>query len=132
MLIKRVTQFFESTTAVVNGQLGVWDTSLLSNDEYVIRLEATTKAGVVNVVEHNVGLSGELKLGNFQLSFSDMVVPVAGIPFRSLASTTHCKPIAKGILAMVGGSNFEIQIYESACPKADWRTLVFTRHFGKV
>ncbi len=77
-----VTQFFESTTAVVNGQLGVWDTSLLSNDEYVIRLEATTKAGVVNVVEHNVGLSGELKLGNFQLSFSDMVVPVAGIPIQ--------------------------------------------------
>jgi YD repeat-containing protein len=76
------TQFFESTTAVVNGQLGVWDTSLLINDEYVIRLEAASNAGVVNVVEHNVGLSGELKLGNFRLSFTDMVIPVAGIPIE--------------------------------------------------
>ena len=76
------TQFFESTTPVVNGELGVWDTSLLINDEYVIRLEASSNAGVVNVVEHNVGLSGELKLGNFRLSFSDMVIPVAGIPIE--------------------------------------------------
>jgi large repetitive protein len=76
------TQFHESTTAVVNGTLGVWDTSLLINDEYVIRLEASSNTGVVNVVEHNVGLSGELKLGNFQLSFTDMVIPVAGIPIE--------------------------------------------------
>jgi RHS repeat-associated protein len=76
------TQFHESTTAVVNGTLGVWDTSLLINDEYVIRLEAASNAGVVNVVEHNIGLSGELKLGNFRLSFTDMVIPVAGIPIE--------------------------------------------------
>ncbi len=76
------TQFHESTTAVTNGTLGVWDTSLLMNDEYVIRLEAASNAGVVNVVEHNVGLSGELKLGNFRLSFTDMVIPVAGIPIE--------------------------------------------------
>ena len=76
------TQFFESTTAVVNGTLGVWDTSLLINDEYVLRLEAASSTGVVNVVEQNVGLSGELKLGNFRLSFTDMVIPVAGIPIQ--------------------------------------------------
>ncbi len=76
------TQFFEGTTAVVNGTLGIWDTSLLVNDEYVIRLEATSNTGVVNVVEHNVGLSGELKLGNFRLSFTDLVIPVAGIPIE--------------------------------------------------
>jgi large repetitive protein len=76
------TQFHESTTAVVNGTLGVWDTSLLINDEYVIRVEAASNAGVVNVIEHSVGLSGELKLGNFQLSFTDIVIPVAGIPIE--------------------------------------------------
>jgi len=76
------TEFFESTTAVTNGTLGVWDTSLLLNDEYVIRLEVATNAGVVNVVENNLGLAGELKLGNFRLSFTDMVIPVAGIPIE--------------------------------------------------
>ncbi|MDZ4848723.1 MAG: FG-GAP-like repeat-containing protein [Pirellulaceae bacterium] len=75
-------EFFESTTAVTSGELGVWDTSLLLNDEYVIRLEVATNAGVVNVVEQNVGLGGELKLGNFRLSFTDMVIPVAGIPIE--------------------------------------------------
>ncbi|TWU41350.1 putative deoxyribonuclease RhsB [Novipirellula aureliae] len=76
------TEFYESTTAVTNGELGVWDTSLLVNDEYVIRLEVATNAGIVNVVEHHVGLAGELKLGNFRLSFTDMVIPVAGIPIE--------------------------------------------------
>ncbi|QDV25744.1 putative Ig domain-containing protein [Aureliella helgolandensis] len=76
------TQFHESTAAVTNGELGVWDTSLLLNDEYVIRLEVATNAGVVNVAEHHVGLAGELKLGNFRLSFTDMVIPVAGIPIE--------------------------------------------------
>lgn len=76
------TEFFESTNSVTNGELGVWDTSQLLNDEYVIRLEVATNAGVVNVVEHHVGLAGELKLGNFRMSFTDMVIPVAGIPIE--------------------------------------------------
>lgn len=76
------TEFHTSSTAVENGELGVWDTSLLLNDEYVIRLEVATSEGVANVVERYVGLAGELKLGNFQLSFTDMVIPVAGIPIE--------------------------------------------------
>jgi hypothetical protein len=59
------TEFFRSTTPVVDGELGVWDTSLLMNDEYVIRLQVATTEGTANVVEHSVGLAGELKLGNF-------------------------------------------------------------------
>ncbi|MCC9645102.1 FG-GAP-like repeat-containing protein [Rhodopirellula sp. JC740] len=76
------TEFHTSSTAVENGELGVWDTSLLLNDEYVIRLEVATSEGIANVVERYVGLAGELKLGNFQLSFTDMVIPVAGIPIE--------------------------------------------------
>lgn len=76
------TEFYESTTAVTNGELGMWDTSMLRNDEYIIRLQVVTTDAVVNVVDVNVGLAGELKLGNFQLSFTDMVIPVAGIPIE--------------------------------------------------
>ncbi|QEG20491.1 putative Ig domain-containing protein [Mariniblastus fucicola] len=76
------TTITTSDTAVVNGELGVWDTSLLRNDEYVLRLEVESGNGVMNVAEQNVGLAGELKLGNFQLQFTDMVVPVAGIPIQ--------------------------------------------------
>ncbi|MEL7499509.1 MAG: putative Ig domain-containing protein [Planctomycetota bacterium] len=76
------TEILESRTAVANGELGVWDTSLLINDEYVLRLEVATSAGVANVVERQIGLAGQLKLGNFQLSFTDLVIPVAGIPIE--------------------------------------------------
>ena len=74
------TQILRSDSAVDNGELGRWDTTLLQNDEYIIRLEVATTGGVVNVVEQNVGVAGELKLGNYQLQFTDLVVPVVGIP----------------------------------------------------
>ncbi|MEM7474008.1 MAG: putative Ig domain-containing protein [Planctomycetota bacterium] len=71
------TEFLQAAGSVVNGELGIWDTSLLRNGEYVIRLETATNAGVVNVVEHNVGLIGDFKLGDFQLEYTDLVVPIA-------------------------------------------------------
>ena len=76
------TEFLTSDTPVENGELGIWDTSLLLNDEYVIRLEVATTDGIANVVERYIGLAGELKLGNFRLSFTDMVIPVARIPIE--------------------------------------------------
>ena len=68
-----------SETAVVDGELGQIDTTLLRNDEYVIRLAVADADGVVNITEQNIGLTGDLKLGNFQLQFTDLVIPVAGI-----------------------------------------------------
>ncbi|GIW98483.1 MAG: hypothetical protein KatS3mg111_1816 [Pirellulaceae bacterium] len=79
------TQFTEIVTsrqAVNDGELGVWDTTMLENDEYLLRLEVATTGGVVNVVERHVGLSGALKLGNFRLSFTDLTIPVSGIPIQ--------------------------------------------------
>ncbi len=74
------TEFVHSTSKITDGLLGTWDTSLLENDAYVIRLEVTDVIGSTSVVDVPVGLSGSLKLGNFRLSFEDMTIPVAGIP----------------------------------------------------
>ena len=68
------------TSQVVDGVLGTWDTTLLENDSYVLKVEATDLFGGFAAVERLVGVSGELKLGNFRLSFADIVVPVAGLP----------------------------------------------------
>ncbi|WP_164101843.1 FG-GAP-like repeat-containing protein [Candidatus Laterigemmans baculatus] len=76
------TEITRSDVPVENGELGVWDTTLLENDQYFIRLEVATTAGAVNVVEHSVGLGGALKLGNFRLAFTDLVLPVSGIPIE--------------------------------------------------
>lgn len=76
------TEIVRSTDAVVNGELGVWDTTLLRNDEYVLRLQVATTEGTANVAEIKVGLAGDFKLGNFQLELTDMYVEVAGIPIQ--------------------------------------------------
>ena len=59
---------------------GTIDPTLLQNDSYVLRLEVYDSIGAVTFVEQIVNISGELKLGNFRLSFTDMAIPVSGIP----------------------------------------------------
>ena len=73
-------EIFRGTSTVNNDVLGKFDPSLLENDSYTLRLEAHDKGGNVSFVEDTVNVSGELKLGNFRLSFTDLTVPVTGIP----------------------------------------------------
>jgi YD repeat-containing protein len=74
------TQFASGTAAVRDGKLGTFDPTALSNDTYVLRLEVEDQSGGVTSIEQNVNVRGELKLGNFQLSFQDITIPVSGIP----------------------------------------------------
>ncbi|MBI2807692.1 MAG: VCBS repeat-containing protein [Planctomycetes bacterium] len=73
-------KFAGGATNVINGTLGVIDPTLLSNDSYVLRLVATNAGGLQSILDQNVSISGELKLGNFQLTFDDMSIPLGGIP----------------------------------------------------
>ncbi|MEL6166343.1 MAG: hypothetical protein AAFR37_22235, partial [Cyanobacteria bacterium J06628_3] len=57
-----------------------FDPSLLQNDSYILRLEATDSNNNTSFVDQVVDVAGELKLGNFRLSFTDVAVPVTGIP----------------------------------------------------
>ena len=73
-------EIFRGTSTVNNDVLGKFDPSLMENDSYTLRLEAHDKGGNVSFVEDTVNVSGELKLGNFRLSFTDLSIPVTGIP----------------------------------------------------
>ncbi|MCV3217131.1 putative Ig domain-containing protein [Plectonema radiosum NIES-515] len=64
----------------INGVLGKFDPSLLQNDSYVLRLEVEDVGGHISYTEQTVDVAGDLKLGNFRLSFTDLTVPVTGIP----------------------------------------------------
>ncbi len=70
----------ESSTSVVNDTLGAFDPTMLLNDSYVVRVIAEDSSG--NLTARTVALSidGDLKLGEFAISFVDLAVPVAGIP----------------------------------------------------
>jgi RHS repeat-associated protein len=68
------------TSPVNNSSLGRFDPTLLENDAYILRLIASNASGFETFDDHRIGVSGELKLGNFQLAFTDLTIPVSGIP----------------------------------------------------
>ncbi|MBI3467959.1 MAG: putative Ig domain-containing protein, partial [Planctomycetes bacterium] len=68
------------TTSVTDSQLAVFDPTLLRNDQYVLRLYAEDAGGLINTRGVLVSVQGEAKLGNFRLEFTDLTVPLSGIP----------------------------------------------------
>ena len=71
---------FTGTGPVDDGVLGKFDPSLLENDSYTVRLTAFDANGNASSIEDTINVSGDLKLGNFRLSFTDLSIPVTGIP----------------------------------------------------
>jgi len=65
---------------IAGGLLGKLDPTLLQNDTYRLRLTATNTGGLSASTEILVNVAGALKLGNFTLSFTDLALPLAGIP----------------------------------------------------
>jgi large repetitive protein len=76
------TEVFRGTTNVNNGVLGKFDPTNLQNDIYTLRLIAVDVNGKSSTLDQEINVSGELKLGNFRLSFTDISLPVTGIPIN--------------------------------------------------
>ncbi len=74
------TEFSRGTTPVIDGVLGRFDPSGLANDTYVLALYAQDLNGHSSRIKHVIDVAGEVKLGNFTLSFTDLTIPVSGIP----------------------------------------------------
>jgi YD repeat-containing protein len=70
------------TENVNDGVLGQIDPTLLVNDTYILRLEAIDAGGNRTALEQTVNLDGALKLGEFQLGFVDMTIPLANLPIN--------------------------------------------------
>jgi RHS repeat-associated protein len=68
------------TTPVVNGVLGRIDPTLLENGLYRVRLIAEDVNGQTTIDERVYRVEGEAKVGVFQLSFTDLQVPLSGVP----------------------------------------------------
>ena len=68
------------TSPVIDDVLGSFDPTLLQNDTYRLRLSAVDSAGSRSTIEQQINVTGELKLGNFRLSFIDLSIPVSGVP----------------------------------------------------
>jgi RHS repeat-associated protein len=75
-----VAHVSSGTTVPASGVLGTLDPTLLANGSYDLHLSATNTGGHTAALDRTVNVAGNLKLGNFKLSFTDLSLPVNGIP----------------------------------------------------
>jgi hypothetical protein len=73
-------RFAEGTVPVTNGVLGTLDPTTLRNGLYDVRLTAEDASGNTSSQTVLYQLEGEMKVGNFTITFNDLTIPVAGIP----------------------------------------------------
>ena len=76
------TTLATGTTQVANGNLGLFDPTLLVNGVYEIRLTINQAGGTYLSTSVHVVVDGRLKIGNFTLTFNNLTVPVADIPIQ--------------------------------------------------
>src|SRR5262249_40509383 len=74
------TTIANGTASVTNAKLGEFDPSALANGAYDLHLEAKDIGGNIASIDTTVNVAGDLKVGNFTLSFTDLSIPVSGIP----------------------------------------------------
>ena len=66
--------------SITNFVVGRFDPTILNNDSYVIAVAASDANGNVWTEPVVVNVQGNLKFGEFRLEFTDLAIPVAGIP----------------------------------------------------
>lgn len=69
------------STPVSSGELGTLDPTMLLNGVYTLRLSSVTDQGGVSV-SSTVVATRNMKMGHFSVSFTDLSVPVAGLPIE--------------------------------------------------
>lgn len=74
--------FASGNTPVVNGRLATFDPTLLLNGGYTVELTAMDFNGQSSTVEVDVNVEGQMKIGNFTLSFLDLEIPLSGLPIQ--------------------------------------------------
>ncbi|MGB3401136.1 MAG: putative Ig domain-containing protein [Microcoleaceae cyanobacterium] len=75
-------EVFRNTESVTDGVLATFDPTLLANDAYTLRFTAGDVGGNEVFLDQTIDVGGDLKLGNFTLSFTDLEIPLSGIPIN--------------------------------------------------
>jgi RHS repeat-associated protein len=78
------TTFFEGHSNVTAGLLGTFDPTLLQRDIYDLRVLAQDVNGQQTTLTLPISIEGQAVLGNFTLQFTDLSIPLAGIPIEIL------------------------------------------------
>jgi RHS repeat-associated protein len=74
------TTFYRSTSQVTNSTLATFDPTMLANDIYEICVTAQDSNGNIAMQTFELSIEGQAKIGNYRVSFTDLSIPLAGIP----------------------------------------------------
>ncbi|MES2790039.1 MAG: putative Ig domain-containing protein [Planctomycetota bacterium] len=70
----------EGTSNVAANTIATFDPTVLQNDQYIVRITASDLSGNTSTLERALEVTGEAKLGHFRQEFTDLTIPLAGIP----------------------------------------------------
>ena len=76
------TAFHTSTEEVIDGELAVFDPSNVENGPYAVAVAAFDVNGRGSIQSTIVSVEGNVQVGNFRLDFTDLSIPLAGIPIE--------------------------------------------------
>jgi len=74
------TVFSRGTSPMANNVIGSLDPTMMKNGIYDILLKAVDTSGNIKTAATTYRVSGEMKVGNFTVAFTDVNVSVTGIP----------------------------------------------------
>ena len=97
--------------------LGTFDPTLLPNDSYILQLWARDAGLNESTITQIVNVSGNLKLGNFTLSFVDLAIPVSGIPIQVTRTYDTLEASAKGDFGYGWSMDFRDARLRTSVPK---------------
>jgi RHS repeat-associated protein len=79
-------QFASGTGQQIGAMLGTFDPTALMNGTYTIRLSATDVNGQSATASVVVSVERNVKVGDLQLAFNDLTVPLPGLPIQIIRS----------------------------------------------
>lgn len=124
-------EYFRSSTPVNNGVLGKIDPTLLENGIYLFKLTVYDKYGNFNSTTVQAQADGQMKLGNFTLSFSDMKFDFSGINLEVVRTYDSRVKLKKDFgFGWTLGIKNTAKINENRIPGKGWTTQCLKSLWG--
>ena len=132
LLMKRADQandeyqtLYEGTSELNNQAVATFDPTMLVNGIYHLLLQATDSNNNIDGRQISLIVEGDLKVGNFSVSFEDLNLPLAGVPItvtRTYDSRRKSENLDFGYGWTVGYQN--VRIDESMEPAKGWHQYI--------
>ncbi|HWB02367.1 MAG TPA: putative Ig domain-containing protein [Verrucomicrobiales bacterium] len=120
------TDFTVITTGsnpVSNGVLGKFDPTTLINDQYTIRLTVYDRGGNESVAERIVQADENLKVGNFSVTYTDLQIPLSGLPI-TITRTYDSRDKGRGDFGAAWRMGIQsLKLRTSRVPGTGWNVI---------